>query len=265
MTTRTASMLDGIVADTRELVAERKRNVPLEALRGQAAARPGGRSFIAALQLPGVGVIGEIKRGSPSKGEFAPNLAPGGLAMTYAEIGVVAVSVLTPRHFFATDDDLRAAAAALAGSTVPLLRKEFTIDPYQVAEAAALGADSFLAIAKTVDPAALAELIAAGAEWRVEPFVEVTDEAELEAALGAGAPAIGINNRNLHTFREDLGTTERLRDLVPPGVPVVAASGVRTRGDMRRMEDAGVDAVLVGEALSTAADPAAKMRELLGE
>ena len=268
MTARTASVLDGIVDGTRELVAERKREIPLPALRERARARmrarPGGRSFLEALRRPGVGVIGEIKRGSPSKGEFAPGLDAGALARTYAEIGVAAVSVLTPRRFFASDDDLRDAAAALAGSPVPLLRKEFTIDPYQVAEAAALGADAYLAIAKTVGPAELAELAAAGAEWGLEPFVEVTDEAELEAALAAGVRAIGINNRDLHTFREDLGTTERLRRLVPPGVAAVAASGVRTRADMRRMEAAGVDAVLIGEALSTAADPAAKMRELTG-
>lgn len=266
MTARTASVLDGITAGTRELVAERKREVPLAELRGRARmrARPGGRSFLDALRRPGVGVIGEIKRGSPSKGEFAPDLDPGGLARTYAEIGVAAVSVLTPRSFFASDDDLLAAADALAGSPVPLLRKEFTIDPYQVAEAAALGADAYLVIAKTVDRAELAELAAAGAEWGLEPFVEVTDEAELEAALDAGARAIGINNRDLHTFREDLGTTERLRGLVPPGVAAVAASGVRTRADMRRMEAASVDAVLIGEALSTAADPAAKLRELIG-
>ena len=261
MTAKTASVLDGIVADTRELIAHRKRLRPIEGFKP----RSRGNSFIAALRRPGVSVIAEIKRGSPSKGEFAPDLDPASLARTYCGIGVVAVSVLTSRHFFATDEDLEAAAAALAGSDVPLLRKEFTIDCYQVAEAAALGADAYLVIAKTVGPAELAALIGAGADWGISPFVEVTDEAELEAALAAGAPAIGINNRDLHTFSEDLDTTERLRRLVPSEMPVVAASGVRTREDMQRMHDAGVDAVLIGEALSTAADPAAKMRELLGE
>ena len=261
MTAKTGSVLDGIVADTRELVERRKRERPIDGF----APRTGGSSFVAALREPGVGVIGEIKRGSPSKGEFAPDLDPAMLARAYRDLGVVAVSVLTSRHFFAADEDLAAAAAALAGSGLPLLRKEFTIDCFQVAEAAALGADAYLVIAKTVGSADLAALIAAGADWGVEPFVEVTDEGELEAALAAGAPAIGINNRDLHTFSEDLGATERLRRLVPPEIPVVAASGVRTREDMQRMEAAGADAVLIGEALSTAADPAAKMRELRGE
>lgn len=261
MTAKTGSMLDGIVADTRELVERRKRERPIDGF----APRTGGSSFVAALREPGVGVIGEIKRGSPSKGEFAPDLDPAMLARAYRDLGVVAVSVLTSRHFFAADEDLAAAAAALAGSGLPLLRKEFTIDCFQVAEAAALGADAYLVIAKTVGSADLAALIAAGADWGIEPFVEVTDEGELEAALAAGAPAIGINNRDLHTFSEDLGATERLRRLVPSEIPVVAASGVRTREDMQRMEEAGADAVLIGEALSTAADPAAKMRELRGE
>ena len=261
MSAKTASVLDGIVADTRELVAWRSAECPVSEFRP----RTNAHSLAAALRQPGVGVIAEIKRGSPSKGEFAPDLDPAALASTYRRIGVVAVSVLTSRHFFASDRDLIAAAAVLENSAIPLLRKEFTIDCYQVAEAAALGADAYLVIAKTVSAALLAELVAAGAEWGVEPFVEVTDEAEVDAALAAGAPAIGINNRDLHTFGEDLGTTERLRRLVPADIPVVAASGVRAREDMQRMRDAGVDAVLIGEALSTAPDPAAKMRELLGE
>ncbi len=186
------------------------------------------------------------------------------LARTFSEIGAVAVSVLTAPDFFATDDDLRAAAEALGGADTPLLRKEFHIDPYQVVEARALGADAFLIIAKTSDIQAMRELIAMGRELGITAFVEVTDEAELRAALAVEAPAIGINNRDLHTFQEDLTTTERLRPLVPADVPVVAASGVRTRADMLRMEACDVDAVLIGEALSSAADPAAKLRELTG-
>ena len=119
-------------------------------------------------------------------------------------------------------------------------------------------------IAKTLDAAELAELVRAGEEYGLTAFVEVTDEAEAEMALEAGAAAIGINNRNLHTFEEDLGTTERLRDMIPVSTPVVAASGVRTREDMKRMEACGVNAVLIGEALSSATDPHAKARELLG-
>ena len=153
--------------------------------------------------------MAEIKRGSPSRGLFAPDLVPADLARIYCEIGAIAVSVLTAPSFFATDNDLCEAVAALRGSGLPVLRKEFHIDPYQVAEAAALGADAYLLIAKTLDAAELAELVRAGEEYGLTAFVEVTDEAEAEMALEAGAASIGINNRNLHTFEEDLGTTER--------------------------------------------------------
>ena len=258
------SVLDQIVADTRAAVAERKRRVPLEEHRRRASERTSTNDFVAALNRSGVGLMAEIKRGSPSKGLFAPDLVPADLARTYRDLGAVAVSVLTAPAFFATDDDLCQAASALSGSGLPLLRKEFHVDCYQVAEAAALGADAYLLIAKTLSAAELAELSRAGREFGLTAFVEVTDEAEVAMALDAGAAAIGINNRNLHTFEEDLGTTERLRPIIPASVPVVAASGVRTREDMKRMEACGVNAVLIGEALASAADPHAKARELLG-
>lgn len=259
-----ASVLERIVADTRAAVEARKRETSLEALQQVAARRTSHNDFVGALTQPGVGLIAEIKRGSPSKGLFAPDLAPAELARTYCDIGAIAVSVLTAPAFFASDDDLCQASAALRGSKLPLLRKEFHVDAYQVTEAAALGADAYLLIAKTLGATELRELTQVGEECGLTPFVEVTDEAEAQMALDAGAAAIGINNRNLHTFEEDLGTTERLRSKIPPSIPVVAASGVRTREDMRRMEACGVNAVLIGEALSTAADPHAKARELLG-
>ncbi len=258
------SVLDRIVAETRESVELRKVAVPIEELKARARVRTQRSDFIAALSRPGVGLMAEVKRGSPSKGLFAPDLVPSELARTYRDIGAIAVSVLTSPAFFATDNDLCEAADALAGSRLPLLRKEFHVDPYQIVEAAALGADAYLLIAKTLDAAELKPLATAGAEFGLTAFVEVTDERETEMALEAGAAAIGINNRNLHTFEEDLGTTERLRDRIPTSVPVVAASGVRTREDMMRMEACGVNAVLIGEALSSAADPQAKARELLG-
>ena len=260
-----ASVLDRIVADTRSSVAERKLRTPIEELQRLAGLRTGRNDFIAALNRPGVGLMAEIKRGSPSKGLFAPDLVPADLARTYRDIGAMAVSVLTAPAFFATDNDLCEAADALQSSGLPLLRKEFHVDPYQVAEAAALGADAYLLIAKTLDASELKALSVAGDEFGLTAFIEVTDEAETEMALNAGAAAIGINNRNLHTFEEDLGTTERLRRFIPDAVPVVAASGVRTREDMKRMEACGVNAVLIGEALSSSADPYAKARELLGQ
>ena len=258
------SVLERIVAETRESVAVRKQSVPLEELRERALSRTQRNDFIAALNQPGVGLMAEIKRGSPSKGMFAPDLVPADLARTYSDIGAIAVSVLTSPAFFATDSDLCEAAGALNGSGLPLLRKEFHVDPYQVAEAAALGADAYLLIAKTLTAAELKTLAQAGDEFGLTAFVEVTDEAEIQMALDAGAAAIGINNRNLHTFEEDLGTTERLKDRIPASIPVVAASGVRTRADMKRMQACGVNAVLIGEALSSAADPHARARELLG-
>ncbi|MYA00394.1 MAG: indole-3-glycerol phosphate synthase TrpC [Chloroflexi bacterium] len=259
-----SSVLERIVNETREAVEERKDTAPLAELERRVHARTERNDFVAALNLPGVGLMAEIKRGSPSKGLFAPDLVPADLARTYCDIGAVAVSVLTAPAFFATDNDLCDAVTALQGSGLPVLRKEFHVDPYQVAEAAALGADAYLLIAKTLDGAQLTELARAGEQYGLTAFVEVTDEAEAEMALKAGAAAIGINNRNLHTFAEDLGTTERLRHTIPASIPVVAASGVRTREDMKRMEACGVNAVLIGEALSTAADPHAKARELLG-
>lgn len=260
-----ASVLDRIVAETRESVTQRKVAVPIEELRTRAQVRTQRSDFIAALSQPGVGLVAEVKRGSPSKGLFAPDLVPAELARTYRDIGAIAVSVLTSPAFFATDNDLCEAADALAGSRLPLLRKEFHVDPYQIVEAAALGADAYLLIAKTLDAAELKTLATAGDEFGLTAFVEVTDAMETEMALEAGAAAIGINNRNLHTFEEDLGTTERLRDRIPASVPVVAASGVRTREDMMRMEACGVNAVLIGEALASAVDPQAKARELLGQ
>ena len=259
-----SSVLDRIVADTRRALVERQRDVSLDSLRERAASRAPRNDFASALRRPGVGLMAEIKRGSPSKGLFAPDIVPAELACSYRDIGAVAVSVLTAPAFFASDADLCEAAEALRGSGLPLLRKEFHVDPYQVVEAAALGADAYLLIAKTLSADELRELSHVGTAFGLAAFVEVTDERETAMALEVGAAAIGINNRNLHTFTEDLSATERLRPLIPSSIPVVAASGVRTREDMKRMEQCGVNAVLVGEALSSADDPHAKARELLG-
>lgn len=258
------SVLDRIVSDTLADVERRMREATLDQLHERALNRNKRNDFVGALRQPGVGLMAEIKRGSPSKGCFAPDLVPAELARTYLQIGAVAVSVLTSPAFFATDDDLLEASAALDGSGLPILRKEFHLHPYQVVETAALGADAFLLIAKTLDAPALKELAGLGLELEMTAFIEVTDESETEMAINAGATAIGINNRNLHTFTEDLGTTERLRGLIPSDIAVVAASGVRTRADMQRMEACGVDAVLIGEALASADDPRAKAKALLG-
>ena len=262
------SVLDGIVAEVRAGLPARQAALPSGELERRARAAREPRDFVAVLRTPGVGLVAEVKRGSPAKGAFAPELDAAEAARTYRDAGAVAISVLTSPHFFASDGDLEAVAGALVleeklGSAPPVLRKEFHVDPYQVLEARALGADAYLLIAKALEAGELRPLIEAGRSLGMTAFVEVTDEEELVIALEAGAPAIGINNRDLHTFSEDLGTTERLRPLVPSEIAVVAASGVRSSDDMRRMKAAGVDAVLIGEALSTAADPAATILELL--
>ncbi len=278
MTDRAAAEISGSAADsvlrriTRALASElsaRKAAHPLAALKRAAGQRPPPRDLRAALTGVCGGLVAEVKRGSPSKGEFAPHLDASAAARLYRDAGAVAISVLTSRYFFASDADLASVAEALyaderAGGSAapPLLRKDFHIDPYQVVEARALGADAYLLIAKTLNTEQLRALIGAGAELGMTAFVEVTDEAETVSALQAGAVLLGINNRDLHTFQEDLRTTERLRPLIPDGVQLVAASGVRSAADVVRMRACDVQGVLVGEALSTASDPRAKIREL---
>lgn len=278
MTDRAAAEISGSAADsvlrriTRALASElpaRKAAHPLAALKRAAGQRPAPRDLRAALTGVCGGLVAEVKRGSPSKGEFAPHLDASAAARLYRDAGAVAISVLTSRYFFASDADLSSVAEALyaderaSGSAAPpLLRKDFHIDPYQVVEARALGADGYLLIAKTLNTEQLRALIGAGAELGMTAFVEVTDEAETVSALQAGAVLLGINNRDLHTFQEDLRTTERLRPLIPDDVQLVAASGVRSAADVVRMRACDVQGVLVGEALSTAPDPRAKIREL---
>ena len=264
----TDSVLERIVAETRASLPARRRARPESALHAQAAARPAPRDFVAALSAPGLGLVAEVKKGSPSKGPFARDLDHVAAARAFRDGGAVAISVLTAPAFFAGDAELDDVATALAVDPErcpPLLRKEFIVDPYQVLESRALGADAFLIIVKTIpDAAAIGTLIDAGRELGMAAFVEVTDESELNlafeagaietGALESGAGAIGINNRDLHTFEEDLSTTERLRPLVPDGVAVVAASGMRTPDDLARMRACDVDAVLIGEGLTRGDD-----------
>ncbi|MDE2639039.1 MAG: indole-3-glycerol phosphate synthase TrpC [Chloroflexota bacterium] len=266
-------MLGRIVAETRDDLARRRAARPEPVLRDLAAARPAPRDFVAALRRPGLGLVAEVKKGSPSKGPFARDVDHVAAARAFRDGGAVAVSVLTAPAFFAGDAELSEVAAALAADAAPcppLLRKEFIVDPYQVLESRALGADAFLIIVKTIpDAGAIRALIGAGRGLGMAAFAEVTDEAELELALEAGLAeaggAIGINNRDLHTFEEDLGTTERLRPLVPAGIPLVAASGVRTRADLARMRACGVDAVLIGEGLTRGGDIAGAIAGLFAD
>jgi len=224
---------------------------------------PPRRDFAAALRAPGLSLIAEFKRRSPSRGDISRNARPADTARAYQAAGAAALSVLTDGEFFGGSlDDLRAARGATG---LPALRKDFIIDPCQVAESAGVdGPDCLLLIAAALETEALRDLIALAARCGQAALVETHDEDDLARALAAGADIIGINNRDLRTFEVTLDTTVRLRPRVPAGRLVVAESGVHTRDDMLRLRDAGVDAVLVGEALMAAESPEVKMAELLG-
>jgi indole-3-glycerol phosphate synthase len=263
MTQRTETILDRIIEHKREELAAAKSAVPLSEMRARAAAAPAVRDFAAALSGVRIALIAEIKKASPSRGVLRADFEPVRLARQYAEAGASAISVLTDEeHFQGTLEHLRAIREALPDGP-PVLRKDFVFDEYQVYEARANGTDALLLITAILEAALMADLLAETQSLGMAALVEVHDEAEVERALKAGGKIIGINNRDLRTFDVDLATTERLRPLIPAGKTVVAESGIFTREDMRRLEVIGVQAALIGEALVTAPDPGAKVRELL--
>jgi indole-3-glycerol phosphate synthase len=243
-------MLDDIVASVRKRLPDvvvRRRELE-EAAAGAPAVRP----FAAALAGPGLSVIAEVKRRSPSVGDIAPGLDPSRLASDYAAGGAAALSVLTePDHFGGSTDDLVAARSA-AG--LPALRKDFVLDPAQVWEARAVGADAVLLIVALLEDAALSGLLAVATETGMDALVEVHTAEEAKRADAAGAGLIGVNNRDLTDFTVDLATAERLRPLLPDAV-TVAESGVSSPDTARRMVDAGYDAILVGEAAVRSRSP----------
>lgn len=215
-------------------------------------------------------IIAEIKKASPSKGVLCPDLRPADLARAYQEGGAAAISVLTERHFF--QGELEFLTQVRGCCALPLLRKDFILDSYQLYEARAYGADGVLLIVALLELLAdgapeawLEDLMALCAELGMEPLVEVHSSAELKVALKADARLIGVNNRDLHTFQTDPEVTLRLLREIPPGKLVVSESGIRDHADILRLEEAGVAAFLIGETLVRAGDPAAKLRELLGQ
>ena len=260
------SILDEIAAHKRRELAEAQERHPPAEVACAARAMPLPRPFREALRAGGNGpypaVIAEIKRHSPAKGALRADADPAALAASYAGAGAAALSVLTDaRYFHGSLADLQVARAAVP---VPVLRKDFLLDPYDVFAARAAGADSVLLIVAILAPAELTGLLALAHSLGMEPLVEVHTADEMARAADAGAAIIGINNRDLHTFRVDLGTTERLAPLAPPDALLVGLSGIATPDDARRMAAAGARAVLVGEALVTAPDPAARLRALRG-
>jgi len=227
-----------------------------------AADAPAAPSIAAALRRDDVAVIAEVKRCSPSRGAINPALAAERQAAAYRAGGAAALSILTePTHFGGTDEDLRAARGAVA---LPLLKKDFHVHPIQLVQARALGASAALLIARAVQPETLGLLIATARELKLEVLVEVRDEAELERALEGGAALVGVNNRDLETLVVDRGVSARLFPRIPAGIGAVFESGVAGPDDVREAASLGADAVLVGSALSVAADPEGAVRSLTG-
>ena len=257
-------ILQRIVADNRADIEARKRAVPLAELQGMASEQPPPIDLAAALRGDGIRLIAEVKKASPSRGIISHDFNPVEIALTYAGNGAAAISVLTePRYFQGSLDYLAEIKKALGNRSLPLLRKDFIDDPYQVYESRAYGADAILLIVAILTPQSLAELLELSHQMGMKCLVEVHNEAEVEIALASGAGIIGINNRDLNTFAVDLATTGRLRPLIPPDRIVVGESGIKSRDDMEKLKKWGVDAVLVGESLMSAPDIAARMKELL--
>jgi len=260
------TVLDDILATKRDEVTLLHQPRTRDAIRKAALTSPPTRGFEAALrgrrEVGRLGVIAEIKRRSPSKGELAPDLDPTTVATAYERGGAACLSVLTDGPFFGGSvADLQSAHAS--STTTPILRKDFTIDPDQVYEARGIGADALLLIVAAIpDDALLADLFVLAHELGLDVLVEAHDAHEVERALGVGATIIGINARDLATFTEDLAGAEALVERLPSAVVAVAESAIRSVGDARRMADAGFDAVLVGEALVRADDPEGLVRDL---
>ena len=260
-------ILDEILeAKRREIRARRRGTLEAEWVR-RAAVQKAALDLYAALAGPDVRLIAEIKRASPSRGIIAPHLGAAAAAADYLENGAAAISVLTDESYFhGTLDDVTAAVACRdrMRSTAPVLRKEFIIDPLQILEARAAGADAVLLIARVLDDATLGDLLDRTLALGMSALVEVHDEAEIDRlAKSPKASIVGINSRDLATFRVDLARFERLRSRLPATVLAVAESGIRTAQDVRRVGDAGADAVLVGESLVTAGDRGRAVRDLV--
>jgi indole-3-glycerol phosphate synthase len=253
--------LDRILAAPREAAGRGADDLSL--LIAEAEQLPPGRGFRAALQAsPDVAIIAELKRRSPSKGPLAPDLVPGVVAKAYAGAGAACLSVLTDQEFFAgSADDLAEARAAV---DLPVLRKDFTVCAADVCQTRLMGADAVLLIVGALSAAELAEFLALARRLGLDALVEVHDEAEAETAMAAGADLIGVNQRDLVTFEVDTERAVRVGASLPATAVRVAESGIRTSNDVRRLADAGFDALLVGEALVTAPDPGAALAALRG-
>jgi indole-3-glycerol phosphate synthase len=261
-----SDILNQIVATKREEIAQALKKFPLEVVRADAESRLLTRDFVGALRtkiaagLPGV--IAEVKKASPSKGVIRADFIPADIAQSYAEHGAACLSVLTDRQYFQGSPDYL--KQARASCDLPVLRKDFMVDAYQVYEARAMGADCILLIAACLDDGQMAELEALALDLGMAVLVEVHDRQELQRALRLKTPLVGINNRNLRTFEVTLDTTLGMLPEVPSDRLLVTESGILTAADVQRMREAGVHAFLVGEAFMRAPEPGEALAQLFG-
>lgn len=260
------TILDTILAHKQTEVQARQANTTRAQVMSRAAAAPPPRAFLAALQTPKLGpvtLIAEVKKASPSAGVIRADFDPVAIAIAYETGSASCLSVLTDEKFFRGHDDyLKTVRAAVS---LPILRKDFVIDAWQIYESRVLGADAILLIAAALTPTQISDFQAIAQELAMAVLVEVHTEREMEVALGANAKLIGINSRDLNTFVTDLGTVERLASMVPSDITLVAESGLKTPADVKRVADAGAKAILVGETLMRADDIGAATRKLLGQ
>ena len=260
-TTEMADILAEIATYKREFVQRAKYETPLAEMKAAALDTPHREDFLAALQGEGMALIAEIKKASPSRGVIREDFDAEAIAAIYAENGARALSVLTDEAYFQGSNASLPAARQISG--LPVLRKDFTIDPYQIYEARLIGADAILLIAALMDGGQFADFIGLGEALDMAVLVEVHSAEELRRSLQVGARLVGINNRNLKTFETTLDTTYALVELIPEGITTVSESGIEHGGHVRELEAAGIAAVLVGESLMKADDMGAKVRELV--
>ncbi|WP_133718889.1 indole-3-glycerol phosphate synthase TrpC [Methylocaldum gracile] len=257
-------ILQKILARKAEEITERQLRTPLEEVRRQAQDADAPRGFVRALRTNiengAAAVIAEIKKASPSKGVMRPDFRPAEIARSYADHGAACLSVLTDRDFFQGSEEYLQEARSVC--SLPVLRKDFMIDPYQVFEARAIGADCILLIAAALNDGTMQELSDVAVDLGMDVLVEVHDAPELERALRLDLPLVGINNRNLRTFETRLDTTLDLLERIPPGRLVVTESGIHTPEDVSLMRRHGVHTFLVGEAFMTAEDPGVRLQAL---
>ncbi len=256
------TFLEKIVATKREKLTTMKRLASLGEMQASLRELAPPRDFQGALADKKCAIIAEIKKASPSRGIIRDDFDPLKIATTYEDNGAAAISIITENVFFKGDSRYLSEISKIA--SIPLLRKDFIIDPYQIYETRLLGGDALLLIARLLSREALAEYIALTVELGMTPLVEVHNEGELEKSLAAGAQVIGINNRNLDTFVTDLGTSLKLAPLIPAGIVKISESGIAGRQDVETLQRAGIHAFLIGETLMRAADMGRKLRELSG-